>query len=64
VREECLTAALEGREKVGIWGGLTPMERANLDRRRRRARAAQEASALDGAAADWLRTDPVTARRV
>jgi WhiB family redox-sensing transcriptional regulator len=64
VREECLEAALDGREKIGIWGGLTPLERANLHRRKRRARTAQDSSRLDGAAADWLRTDPVTARRV
>jgi WhiB family redox-sensing transcriptional regulator len=62
VREECLEAAMDGREKIGIWGGLTPVERANLHRRKRRA--AQDPSRLDGAAADWLLTDPVTARRV
>jgi len=63
VREECLTAAMDGREKVGIWGGLTPIERANLQRRKRRARSAQNPSRLDGAAAEWLQTDPVTAHR-
>ena len=41
VREECLEAAMDGGEKVGIWGGLTPIERMNLHRRKRRARAAQ-----------------------
>lgn len=35
VRELCLQAALEGRERVGIWGGLTPQERAQLHRRKR-----------------------------
>jgi WhiB family redox-sensing transcriptional regulator len=39
VREECLEAAMDGGEKTGIWGGLTPFERMNLRRRRRRARA-------------------------
>jgi WhiB family redox-sensing transcriptional regulator len=42
VREACLEAAMDGGEKVGIWGGLTPIERTNLRRRRRRARAAQK----------------------
>jgi WhiB family redox-sensing transcriptional regulator len=64
VREECLEAAMEGREKIGIWGGLTPVERANLHRRKRRARTAEAPPRLDGAAAEWLRTDPVTARQV
>lgn len=63
VREECLEAAMDGREKIGIWGGLTPLERANLHRRKRRTRTAQDPSCLDGAAADRLQTDPVTARR-
>jgi WhiB family redox-sensing transcriptional regulator len=44
VREECLKAAMDGREKVGIWGGLTPEERAKLQRRNRRARASAEAA--------------------
>lgn len=41
VREECLTAALDhevgkpAEERWGIWGGLTPQQRANLDPRRR-----------------------------
>ena len=42
VREECLEAAMDAGEKVGIWGGLTPTERVNLHRRQRRARAAQD----------------------
>jgi WhiB family transcriptional regulator, redox-sensing transcriptional regulator len=45
VREDCLKAALDGREKVGIWGGLTPEERAKLQRRNRRARASAAAAA-------------------
>ncbi len=36
VREECLRAAMNGREKIGIWGGLTPAERARLHRSARR----------------------------
>ncbi|MDN3358244.1 WhiB family transcriptional regulator [Actinomadura sp. DC4] len=58
VREECLEAAMEGGEKVGIWGGLTPVERANLRRRERRARAARPAASPEGA--EWFRADPVT----
>lgn len=46
VREQCLAAAMDGREKIGIWGGLTPEERANLRRRERRARAGRETPAL------------------
>jgi WhiB family redox-sensing transcriptional regulator len=49
VREECLQAAVDGGEKAGIWGGLTPIERVNLHRRQRRARAAQESLAAQGA---------------
>jgi WhiB family redox-sensing transcriptional regulator len=60
VREECLAAAMDGGERVGIWGGLTPVERANLQRRRRRARAGQDPSGHDG---DRPGTDPVTSRR-
>jgi WhiB family redox-sensing transcriptional regulator len=36
VREACLRAAMDGREKLGIWGGLTPEERTKLRRRERR----------------------------
>jgi WhiB family transcriptional regulator, redox-sensing transcriptional regulator len=41
VREECLRAAMDGREKIGIWGGFTPEERARLDRLSRRVRVAR-----------------------
>jgi WhiB family redox-sensing transcriptional regulator len=44
VREECLQAAMDGREKIGIWGGLTPEERARLHRRGRRAASVVTAS--------------------
>lgn len=49
VREECLRAAMDGGETVGIWGGLTPSERANLQRRQRRARAVQGSGATEEA---------------
>jgi WhiB family redox-sensing transcriptional regulator len=41
VREECLQTAMDGREKIGIWGGFTPEERARLHRLSRRARVAR-----------------------
>lgn len=37
VREPCLEHAITRREKIGIWGGLTAIERRRLIRRRRRA---------------------------
>jgi WhiB family transcriptional regulator, redox-sensing transcriptional regulator len=48
VREECLQAAMDGREKIGIWGGLTPEERGRLHRRGRRA-ASAASQPLNGA---------------
>lgn len=38
VQASCLEAALLGREKDGIWGGLTTKERTRLVRQRRRQR--------------------------
>jgi WhiB family transcriptional regulator, redox-sensing transcriptional regulator len=71
VREACLQAAMDGREKTGIWGGMTPQERMSLQRRRRRNRdaaAPQVEPKPDagfptrdqiqrGVAAGWLRID-------
>jgi len=37
VREACLEFALENRPADGVWGGLTPMERHRLIRRRQKA---------------------------
>jgi len=34
VRDECLTYALDGDEKNGVWGGLTAQERRALRHRR------------------------------
>jgi WhiB family redox-sensing transcriptional regulator len=34
VRDICLEMALRNNEKYGVWGGLTPRERARLRRRR------------------------------
>lgn len=42
VREDCLTYAIEHREKQGMWGGLSPRERS---RERRDRRAAARAAA-------------------
>ncbi len=37
VREACLENAIVGRERIGVWGGLTARERRRLVRQRRRA---------------------------
>jgi WhiB family redox-sensing transcriptional regulator len=37
VREECREFALETRPSDGVWGGLTPIERHRLIRRRQKA---------------------------
>lgn len=35
VRDKCLEEALRRKEGFGIWGGLTPMERAMIPKRRK-----------------------------
>jgi hypothetical protein len=45
IREQCLTEAMERFEQHGVWGGLTERERSNL--RRRQARGAARAAAVD-----------------
>ena len=37
VREVCLDHALERREKLGVWGGMTERERRRMLRQRRKA---------------------------
>jgi len=37
VREQCLEYALEVRPPEGVWGGLTPIERHRMIRRRQKA---------------------------
>jgi WhiB family redox-sensing transcriptional regulator len=37
VREECLEFAVATRQPDGVWGGLTPIERHRLIRRRQKA---------------------------
>jgi len=50
VKEACLNHALMEKERFGMWGGLTPIERRRIERKERRQRLkdrrAQEASAL------------------
>ncbi len=38
LREQCLAYAVENRERYGLWGGLSPLERRRIDRRARRLR--------------------------
>jgi WhiB family redox-sensing transcriptional regulator len=45
VRELCLEHALENRPPDGIWGGLTPIERHRLIRRRQKAARKQRGAA-------------------
>ncbi|MEZ5380859.1 MAG: WhiB family transcriptional regulator [Microthrixaceae bacterium] len=44
VRIDCLEFAVTVREKDGVWGGFTAIERQRLIRRRRRQRRAALAS--------------------
>jgi WhiB family redox-sensing transcriptional regulator len=45
VREECLEYALTTRPADGVWGGLTPIERHRLIRRRQKAARKQRGAA-------------------
>lgn len=36
--EECLDHALSNKERFGMWGGLTPIERRRIERKERRQR--------------------------
>jgi hypothetical protein len=38
VRDECLAYALANKERYGMWGGLTPIERRRIERKDRRQR--------------------------
>lgn len=38
VRELCLASALANKERYGMWGGLTPIERRRIERKDRRQR--------------------------
>jgi WhiB family redox-sensing transcriptional regulator len=51
VREACLDFAIETRQPEGVWGGLTPIERHRLIRRRQKALRKERARAAEDAAA-------------
>ncbi len=38
VKEECLNYAMTTKQRIGMWGGKTPIERLRIERRERRAR--------------------------
>lgn len=38
VRDHCLAYALANKERYGMWGGLRPIERLRIERKRRRTR--------------------------
>ncbi len=44
-REACLEYALETRPPAGVWGGLTPIERHRMIRRRQKAARKARATA-------------------
>jgi len=45
VREACLAHALAEKERWGMWGGLTPIERRRIERKDRRQRLKERRSA-------------------
>ncbi|WP_158609514.1 WhiB family transcriptional regulator [Kocuria soli] len=44
-RIACATYAVDAREPAGVWGGLTPKERASLTTQRRRAELTKKEAA-------------------
>lgn len=46
VKEICLATALENKERYGMWGGLTPIERRRIERRERRLRLKEKRATL------------------
>lgn len=44
VRESCLAHALAEKERFGMWGGLTPIERRRIERKDRRQRLKEKRS--------------------
>ena len=38
VKKRCLAYAMENKERYGMWGGLTPIERRRIERTARRKR--------------------------
>jgi WhiB family redox-sensing transcriptional regulator len=60
VRQQCLDDALRRGDRYGVWGGLTPRERARLRRRTRRAGQAKTAPPpMAGAvrAGNWVQVE-------
>lgn len=48
VKEACLAHALANKERWGMWGGLTPIERRRIERKdRRRRRLERERQAVE-----------------
>lgn len=47
IKDACLAHALEEKERFGMWGGTTPIERRRVERRERR-RKLQERRANEG----------------
>lgn len=45
IKEGCLDHALENKERWGMWGGLTPIERRRIERKERRDRLKQRRAA-------------------
>lgn len=44
VRDACLASALADKERFGMWGGLTPIERRRIERMGRRQRLKEKRS--------------------
>jgi WhiB family redox-sensing transcriptional regulator len=44
VRAQCLFSALENKERWGMWGGTTPIERRRVERASRRKRLKERRS--------------------
>ena len=47
VRDQCLIHALKMKERWGMWGGLTPIERRRIERTDRRNRLKERRSTED-----------------
>lgn len=47
VKEQCLQHALDNKERWGMWGGTTPIERRRVERRERRERRKLRLAAED-----------------
>lgn len=46
VKEQCLEHALVEKERWGMWGGLTPIERRRIERKDRRDRLKQKRASV------------------